>query len=179
MNRPILIVFYLLLASFMIYAEADSPAYRDNISRLELLGFHYFPQPQPLIPGRLISPSGESVTVNGSSRQIILIIFLSGGDPFENDLKEDLAELSRHYAGDPFKIITVSPAEEDYKDRESRSADRWGVINYPTILLADHNFLLRGSSEGIYPDLASEGFFKVIDRLLLDIKSPGIINTLQ
>ena len=162
-----------------LISEDDSSSYKDDVSRLELLGFNYFSTPLSLIPGRLISPEGRSVAVNGSSGRVLLIVFLSGEDPFEEDVKRGLSKLSGRYMNDPFRIITVSPAEEDYKDRDGRAGSRWGVEKYPTILLTDHNFMLRGSSEGIYPDLSSEDFSRVIDRLLLDIKAPGIVNTLQ
>ena len=179
MNRLSPICILLALLIIPVSSEDNSTPYKDNISRLEHLGFHYFPAPLHMTAGRLIDREGRTILVNGSSEQILLIVFINRDDPFTPDLRAKLARLSEDYSDDPFKIIIVSSAEEDYKDRGGRSGDKWGVLHYPTLLLIDHNFLLRGSSEGIYPDIASDDFRKVIDELILNIHTPGVINTLQ
>ncbi|MDC7219691.1 MAG: hypothetical protein PQJ59_07115 [Spirochaetales bacterium] len=175
-SRTVLI---LICLSLPLFSQEDNYSYTDNISRLELLDFNYFSPPLPLSPGRLINPQGKSYLINGSSEQVMVIIFLDEADLFTADLKNQLKKLKNRFADEPLLVLTVSTAEEDFKDREGRSAQKWGVQKYPTILITDHNFNLRGSSEGIYPDLASEDFFRIIEELILDIKTPGIINTLQ
>jgi hypothetical protein len=176
----ILIFLNILLMTLIPLASEDrDQPYVDNISRLELLGFNYFSPPLSLSPGQLYNNQGNPVRINGETQRVMLILFLNKDDPFDKDLRTDLDVLSERYEGAPFLILTVSSEEEDYKDHNRRTAEKWGVQKYPTILLIDHNFLLRGSSEGIYPDLLSEGFKQIIDELLLNIQTPGIVDTLQ
>ncbi len=171
MNRKIILCPLFLIFLSLISAQ--------DISRIQLMGFHYFPMPVPLTPARLIDGDGAGLIIDGSSRSVLLIAFLGGEDPFSPEMREGLLNLEKRFAGRPFHVIIVSENRDDYKDREGRAAGKWGVMNYPTFLLADHNLLLRASAEGIYPDFGGEDFYKVIEELLLDIQAPGIINTLK
>ncbi|MDC7223660.1 MAG: hypothetical protein PQJ60_07945 [Spirochaetales bacterium] len=179
MKRFVSCCFFLLLFTIFLVAEDSSGPYEDNISRLELLGFHYFAPPLALSPGRIYDKEGRAFLINGETEQVMIIVFLNNDDPFASDLRKSLEELSEAYEEEPLMILTLSSAEQDFKDRQGRTADKWGVQLYPTILIVDHQFRVRGSSEGIYPDINSEDFRKVLDELLLDVKTPGIINPLQ
>ncbi len=179
MNRKALPLIMALCLFSLAFAQETGDFYKDDISRIELLGFHYFPIPLFVSPGKLFDSEGEGLLIDGSSETVLLIAFLGARDPFNEEMRKGLTDLSAIYGESPFHVVIISDNREDYKDREGRCGKKWGVINYPTFLLIDHNFRLRASAEGIYPDFGGEDFRKVIDDLLLDIKAPGIINTLK
>jgi hypothetical protein len=175
-------LFIFLISVFILQfvsGNEDNMNKEDNLSRLLLLNFNYFETPYPLPLLKLSDPNGKKLSLDQFKGQAVVMIFQGENDPFNDEIREQIEYLKNIYKGKPIQFIIISQEQEDYKDFNSTARDALGVLRYPSYFIIDHKYNLRGSAESIYPSLISDDFLKIIERLLLDIESPGIVNTLK
>lgn len=172
MKRILYWITVLLIFIYFLSSEENNVEYIDDLSRLELLGFNYFPEPFSLPEMKVNDGNGNVFTITPSADRIFLLIFIQRYDPFHSFIHGKVKEIRTDFKNRPLDIIIVN-------EERNPASRQLGMTKYPGYFLIDHRNRLRGSAEGIYPDLGRDDFYRVLEKLLLDIQTPSVIDTLQ